>query len=106
MPGPFRSDGQTVELAGKADREVTNVDHFLDLTEALLKNLSGLERHQAAKGLLVPAKLVAEKPDELSAARRRDISPVLKGVLGRGQFGSGGLGCISGHRRDDRSINR
>ena len=48
-PGPLAGDRQAVQLAGQADGEVADVDHLLDLAEALGADLAGLDRHQRAE---------------------------------------------------------
>ena len=48
----LRGDGQPVELARQADREVADVDHLLHLAPALLQDLAGFEGHQTAERVL------------------------------------------------------
>ncbi len=54
----LRGDGQAVQLARQAHREVADVDHFLDLAEAFRGNLADLDRDEPAEGLLVGAQLL------------------------------------------------
>ena len=75
VPRALRRDRAAVELAREADREVADVDHLLDLAEALLGDLPDLERDEGAERLLLAAQLLAEQPHELAAARRRDVAP-------------------------------
>ena len=72
-------DGQAIELARQADGEVADVDHLLDLAQALRGDLADLDRDQPAERLLVGAQLLAEQPHELTALRRRDLPPFQKG---------------------------
>jgi hypothetical protein len=88
MAGPFRGDGEAVELAREADGEIADVDHLLHLAQALLSDFSGFERDQLAERLLVGAEFLAEETHELAAARRRNAAPSAKGV---GTFGDLGL---------------
>ena len=49
MPGPFGGDGEAVKLAGEADGEVADVDHLLDLAEALGEDLAAFAADQPAE---------------------------------------------------------
>ena len=49
MAGTFGGDGETIELARKADSEVVDVDHFLDFAYALGGYLADFDRHKAAE---------------------------------------------------------
>ena len=80
--GPLAGDGQAIELARQADGEVADVDHLLDLAEAFLDDLAGLQRHQPGKRLLGGAQFLAEQPDQLAAPRRRDRAPLEERVCG------------------------
>ncbi len=73
--GPLAGDGQAVELARQADREVADVDHLLDLAEALLDDLAAFQRDQPGQRLLRRAQFLAKQPDELAAPRRGNGSP-------------------------------
>ena len=78
--GPLAGDGQAVELARQADREVADVDHLLDFAEALLDDLAGFERDQSWRAArLRLAQLFAEQPHQLAAARRRHRPPFEEG---------------------------
>src|SRR5215475_2364366 len=63
-------DRQAIELTGKPDREVTDVNHLLDLAKAFRHDLANLDRNEPAKSLLVDAQLIAEKPYDLTTLRR------------------------------------
>ena len=65
-PGRSGGDGETVKLAREADREIADVDHFLDFAEAFGRDLAGLDRDQLAQGRLVIAQLVPEQANELA----------------------------------------
>jgi hypothetical protein len=62
VAGPLRGDGEAVELARQADREVADVDHLLNFAKALLQDLAGLQADQPAERLLVLAQHLAEQP--------------------------------------------
>ncbi len=49
---PLGGDGEPVQLPRQADGEVADVDHLLDLAEALREDFSRLERHQPAEIVL------------------------------------------------------
>ena len=72
---PLAGDRQAVQLARQADGEVADVDHLLDLAEALGADLAGLDRHQLAELGLVLAQQLAEAADEGAAHRRRRRPP-------------------------------
>ena len=74
-PGPLGGDGQAEQLAGQADREVADVDHLLDLAEALGADLAGLDRDERAEIGLVLAQQLAELADQLAADRGRHRAP-------------------------------
>ena len=69
VAGPLAGDGQAVQLARQPDGEVADVDHLLDLAEALGADLAGLDRHQLAELGLVLAQQLAEPADEVAADR-------------------------------------
>jgi len=52
MARTFCGDRQAVKLAGEADREVADVDHFLHFAETLGADLAGLDGDQAAEVVL------------------------------------------------------
>ncbi len=76
-------DRQAEQLARQADREVADVDHLLDLAEALGADLAGLDGHQRAEVVLVLAQQLAELAHQRAADRRRDAAPLVEGVLCR-----------------------
>ena len=90
MPGlhhpvarPLGGDGQAVELARQADREVADVDHLLHFAEAFLEDLARLRGDQAAERRLARAQLLAEQADQLAALRRRHAAPGVERVAAR-----------------------
>jgi hypothetical protein len=70
-----------MELPRETNREVANVDHFLDFAEALLEDLPSFERDQPRQRLLCGPQLFANKPHQLAPARRRDRPPPQEGFL-------------------------
>ena len=83
-------DRAAVQLSREPDREVADVDHLLDLAEALLGDLPDLERDERAERLLLAAELLAEQADELAATRRRHLAPRLERGDGASDGGVGG----------------
>src|SRR4029079_13882182 len=75
VAGTLGCHRQAIELARKAHGEIADVDHLLHFAETLLQDLARFERDQCAEVLLGGAKLLAEKPDELAASRRRYVAP-------------------------------
>ena len=73
---------QAIELARQPDGEVADVDHLLDLAEALGHDLAGLERHEPAEIILGGAQFLRENSHELPTPRRRDLAPGIKGLRG------------------------
>ncbi len=73
--GALGGDGQAVELARQADREVADVDHLLHLAQALGADLAGLDRHQPSELRLELAQLLAQQAHQLTATRRRHGAP-------------------------------
>jgi hypothetical protein len=105
VPGALRGDGEAVELAGHADGEVADVDHLLDLAEALLADLPALEGHEGAERVLRRAQLLAQQADELAPAGRRHVAPRVEGLGGPldGAVHAGGVG--GGHRGEDGAVD-
>ena len=62
VAGSLAGDREAVQLARETDREVADVDHLLDLAEALGADLAGLDRHQLAELVLVLAEELTEPP--------------------------------------------
>ena len=80
---PLGVHGLAVELARQPDGEVADVDHLLDLAEALGQDLAHLQGDEPAQGVLELAQLVAEVADDLATHGRGDHAP-LGEVVGRG----------------------
>ena len=80
VKGPFAGDGLAIELAGKADGEVADVDHFLHFAPAFGRRLAHLERHQQTKAIHVLAQAVADLPHNFAALGRRHLRPHVKGL--------------------------
>ena len=106
MVRPLRRDGEPAELARQANGEVANVDHFLDLAEALGEDFAGFERHQLAERRLVRAQLQAEQAHQLAALRRRHIAPLQKRGAGRSHGAVHLTGASRMHAADDLPGNR
>src|SRR5450432_304316 len=80
VTGPFAVHGQAVELTGKSDGKIADIDHFLYFAIAFLEALSHFIRYQSAKGRLVRAEGFADLSDDLAATGRGPAAPFGKGV--------------------------
>ena len=89
VAGPLGRDGQAVELAREADREVADVDHLLHFAVAFGADLAHLERDEFAERLLELAQRVAEIAHDLAALGRRALAPGLERPRGRADHGVG-----------------
>ena len=76
MTGTLRGDRLPVELARQPDGEVADVDHLLDLAEALLGDLSDLERDERAERVLLAPEFLAEEADETETEARTLFVPI------------------------------
>ena len=70
-PGRSDGDGQAMQLARQADREVADVDHLLHLAQAFGEDLAGLERDQRAERR--PSRRAA--PRRTGGSARRAAAP-------------------------------
>ncbi len=77
--GALAGDGEAVELARQADREIADVDHLLHFAEAFGGDLADFQRDEAAERVFVGAQLLAKQAHEFAAPRSRDVAPVLEG---------------------------
>src|SRR5688572_4726363 len=103
MVGALAGDGQPIELPRQADREVANVDHLLDLAEALLDDLAAFQRHQPRQRLVGGAQFLAEQAHQLAAARSGHAPP------GKERFRSSfarGLRIAERHAPDRLPVDR
>ena len=80
--GALGRDGAAVELARQPDGEVANIDHLLDLANALRCDLPRLKRHKPGEIILGGAQFLRENSHELPTPRRRDLAPSIKGLRG------------------------
>ena len=76
----LRMHGQAVQHARLADREIGDVDHFLNLAVALGLDLAVLQGHQAAERILVGAQFLAPS----GASPRRASGPAPGASCARG----------------------
>ena len=79
--GALRMHSQAVELAGKADCEIADIDHFLHFAPAFLQALAHLIRNEAAEVLFVLAQFVTILADDLAPLGSGEGSPYLEGFL-------------------------
>src|SRR4029453_13252451 len=73
-------NGQAIELAGKTDGKIANINHFLHFAATFGSDLAGLYHHQATQLILGGTQLLPQEPDEFAAARRRNQAPSLECV--------------------------
>src|SRR5262249_11769621 len=95
MARPLRGDGEAVELAREAAREVADVEHRLDLAAAFLEDLAVLEGDEPAEIVLRPPELLTQKPDELAAVWRGHGAPLPKGRIGARDLGFDRRGAVA-----------
>ena len=92
--GALGGDGQAVELAGKADGEVADINHLLHFAFAFGEDLAGFECDEASEVALGLAQGVAELADDFAAFGGGKELPFLEGLLGAAGgafvFGLGG----------------
>jgi hypothetical protein len=110
MVGPLRRDGEAVELAGEADREIADIDHFLHFAEAFGGDLAGLQGDEPAKIGLRRPQLLSEQTDELAAAGCGHKTPGLERLVRPTDRGSRlvhrGLAHLRHHFTGDRRARR
>mmetsp|Transcript_23198 Transcript_23198/g.54798 ORF Transcript_23198/g.54798 Transcript_23198/m.54798 type:complete len:339 (+) Transcript_23198:3232-4248(+) len=105
VAGALAGDRQAVQLARQADRELADVDHFLDFAQAFARDLAGLDGHQLRELGLVGAQLLAEQAHELAALRRGHDAPGLEGLM---RAADGGLhvgGAGRGELREHAAVD-
>jgi len=106
MARTFGRNRQAVELAGKADREIADVDHFLHFAEAFRRDLAGFERDEAAECGLVLAQHVAEHAHQFAAHRRGHRAPLEECVVRGVDLALGVGGRVDRQRRERRAVER
>jgi hypothetical protein len=74
-------DGQAVELARQADREIADVDHLLHLAQAFGQDLAGFQGDQAAKLGLGGAQFFTQQAHQLATAGGGDLAPGQEGGM-------------------------
>ena len=106
VTGTFAVHGQAVELAGKTYRKITDINDFLDLSQAFLEAFSHFVGYQLTQRLFESAKFFPQQTDQLTAAWRRHRSPFLKGRNSSGHdLFIIGMGCL-GDRANQGPIHR
>src|SRR5210317_1749285 len=83
MARPFAVHCQTVQLSGQSNRKVADVDHFLHLSQAFLQTFAHFIRDEFTKRIFELSQLLPKLPDNLSALRCRNTSPMRECVLSR-----------------------
>ena len=73
---------EAVELTALTDGEIADVDHFLNLTKALLVALSHFVRDEGAEAVLLGTQGVAVLADDFTALGGGPLAPFDKRVGG------------------------
>src|SRR6516164_901339 len=102
----FARDGKAVELSGKADSEIGDINHLLNLAEPLGQDLAGFERNEPAKFVLRSSELLTENPHELATFRRRHTPPSMEGILGETDSAPRFIKCRLSNIRNDLASDR
>jgi len=102
----FARDGEAIELPGKADGEVANIDHLPDLAEPLGQDLAGFERNKPTEFILRSSQLFTEKPHELASFWRRLAPPCAECILGETYGAPRFIGCRLANMRNDLACDR
>jgi hypothetical protein len=89
VAGALRGDGAAVELAGQTHREVTDVDHFLDLAQGFGADLADFDGDEVGQVTLVLSEQVSQSADKYAAAGGRCGAPGKEGLA------AGGYGLLS-----------
>ena len=76
---PFRLYGQSVQLAGEAYGEITDVNHFLHFSKAFLQALTHLIAHQTTQRILIFAKCFPVLAHNFSPLGSRHHAPMNEG---------------------------
>ena len=72
---------KTVKLTGKTDREIRDVDHFLNFAFAFGENLAHFERHQHAEIVFEQTQFVAYFTRDLATLGSRKHTPSLEYLI-------------------------
>ena len=100
MVWPLAGDGQAVELPRQADGEVADVDHLLDLAEALLEDLAAFERHEQCER---PFAARSSSPSSRTSSPRRGAGTVRHSAKARAARSAA---CPHCRRSPDQSRRR
>jgi len=76
MVGALGMNRQAVELSGKTDGKISDVDALLDLAFALEANLADFERDQITQRFEILAKSIADKANDLASLWRWNPPPL------------------------------
>src|SRR4029079_17423288 len=102
----FARDGEAIELPGKADCAVANIDHLPHLAEPLGQDLAGFERNKPTEFTLRRSELFTEKPHELASFWRRLAPPCAECILGETYGAPRFIGCRLAKMRNDLACDR
>ena len=110
VTGALGSNREAIQLAGKSNREVADVDHLLDLAKPLLHDFARLKRDQPSQGLLAPAQLLAEQADQFTPSWCGNVTPGPEGFNRsrdlRLQLGGRIAAYMPKNRPIDRAVHR
>src|SRR4029077_12670071 len=81
MTGPLRLNGQSVKHPRLANREIADVDHFLNFAFAFGDDFPGLERDELAELMFQLAQRVSQTPNSVATDGPRSFSPFLERFL-------------------------
>jgi len=96
----------TVELAAQTNREVTDVDHLLHLTQTFLQRLTHFVAHQGTERILLLTEGISELADHLPPFGRRNSSPFNESRLRRSNDSLVFFLGRAGKRRNDVAVDR
>ena len=82
MGGPLGVHLAAVQLARQADREVADVDDFLDLAAGLAQDLAVFEADEPRQVFFARPERLTEPADDLAATRRGYLAPRTECLLG------------------------
>ena len=82
VAGALRRHGLAVEHAGLAEREIADINHFLDFAFSLGNRLSGFHLNKNSQVMLVFSQQLAPALNHVAAARGWNIAPGFEGFIG------------------------
>ena len=83
VAGAFCRNCQTVELAGKTNGEIADIDHFLHFAQTFRGDLAGFNRDEFAEIGFAGAEFFAKQADQFAATRCWHQTPCQESGMGR-----------------------